>query len=288
MPAQEAVGGQAVIEGVMMRSPTKVATAVKRPDGTIAVTSRPYVSLTKRRRALGWPLVRGAVVLIESMALGVKALSYSAEESLREAGDEAPRKGGSRWAVAGVLVFAFVLGMGLFFYLPLLLTEWTGVKGGVAFNLIDGALRIAIFLAYLFLLTRIKDMQRVFQYHGAEHKSIFVYEAGEPLVPESARKYGTCHPRCGTSFLFFVVFVSVVVFIFMGRPDGVAERLARFLMVPVIGGISYEILRLAGRRPGHPVMRFVSLPGIRLQQWTTREPDDAQVEVAMRALREVL
>jgi uncharacterized protein YqhQ len=290
VPARDAVGGQAVLEGVMMRSATRVATAVKRPDGTIAVTARPYVSYTKRRRVLGLPLVRGAVVLIESLALGMQALSFSAEESLHgenEARSER-KSAGERWAVGGVMALSFVLGIGLFFYVPLVLTELLGVKGGVLFNVVDGVFRIAILVAYLFVLTRFKDMRRVFQYHGAEHKSIHAFEAGDPLEPASAQRFSTCHPRCGTNFLFLVMFTAIIVFLFLGRPESVPERLARFLMVPVIGGLSYELLRLAGRRPDQPLVRLIALPGMWLQRLTTREPDDEQVAVALRALREVL
>ena len=272
-----------------MRSPSRVATAVKRPDGSIAVTARPYVSYTRRRRLLGLPLVRGAVVLIESLTLGMQALGFSAEESIRAETDAKPeKKGAERWAVGGVMALSFVLGIGLFFYLPLFLTELTGARNGIVFNLIDGVIRVAILVAYLFMLTRIKDMRRVFQYHGAEHKSIHAYEAGEDLIPANAQKYSTAHPRCGTNFLFLVMFSSIFVFILFGRPDTVAERVGRFLLVPVIGGISYELLRLAGKRTDVAAVRLMALPGMWLQRMTTQEPDDDQVEVALRALRAVL
>jgi uncharacterized protein YqhQ len=178
--------------------------------------------------------------------------------------------------------------MGLFFYLPLVLTELTGAESGISFNLIDGVLRLAVFLAYLLLVSRMSDMRKVFQYHGAEHKTIHVFENGLELKPENARRFPTLHPRCGTSFLFFVMFISILVFMMLGKPEGFVERIQRLALVPVIGGIAYEVIKLSGRFADRTWIRPLIWPGLMLQKITTKEPTDDQVEVAMVALSAVL
>jgi uncharacterized protein YqhQ len=284
------VGGQAVIEGVMMRSPESVAVAVRKPDGGIRVRCRPHASWTRRTPWLGWPFVRGGVILIESLVLGFQALQYSSEVAMAETGkpDPKPSAAGEKWLLAGTAVFSFAAGLLLFFYLPLLVAGWTGVKSGVAFNLIDGAVRLAVFLAYLSVIRLWKDIRRVFEYHGAEHKSIFTFESGQPLDVESARSFSVRHPRCGTSFLLTVVWVSILVFLFLGRPDSVGDRLVRFLFLPVIGGLSYEVIRLASTPAGRWLSKTLVAPGVWLQRLTTDEPDDGQIEVALAALRAAL
>ncbi len=299
MPEFRNIGGQAVIEGVLMRSPLRYAVAVRRPDGTIGVMRRDYVPLSARNRFWRMPFIRGVVLLIESLAIGMKALSYSAEEAMQEeekAKQRAKRSGRRAfWERAGLgltMAFAFVFGMGLFFWLPLQLSHLTtgalGVESGIVFNLIDGVFRLVIFLAYLWLISRWKEIQRIFQYHGAEHKSIFTYERDGALEPEVAAGHERFHPRCGTSFLLLVVLLSVVVFIILGRPDSIGEKFLRFLFVPVIGGIAYEFLRLAGRRPDSALLRPLIAPGLWLQRITTNEPSEDQLEVALVALKEVL
>ncbi len=286
------IGGQAVIEGVMMRSPSLVATAVRRPDGTIVVHKTPFVSLSKRLKLLGLPILRGAVALIESLQLGFGALSFSAEQ---QAAAEAPaakveKRGLSRLerlAMPATLVVSLVLGLLLFFYVPLLLTDLTGARSGFAFNLIDGAFRLAIFLLYLFIISRWGEMKRVFQYHGAEHKSIAAVEAGDQLTPERVALYPRFHPRCGTSYLLIVMLASIVVFVFFGRPDSVAERIQRLLAVPLIGGVAFELTRLSGKWSDYPLVQAFIWPGLLLQRITTREPTPDQIEVAIRSVLEV-
>jgi uncharacterized protein YqhQ len=273
----------------MMRCPTAVATAVRTPSGQIVVKRRPYVGIVNRRRLLNIPLLRGAITLVESLALGFSSLMYSAEQALEEeAVVREEHRVRDRFTMWGMMAFAFVFGLGIFFYLPLILAGLTGVKNGFGFNLIDGALRLVIFMAYLLLISRMKDMRRVFQYHGAEHKTIHVFEHGLELKPENARRFPTLHPRCGTSFLFFVMFVSILVFLFMGRPESIVERLQRLTLVPLIGGIAYEVIKLSGKYAEQAWIKPLIWPGLMLQKITTKEPSDEQVEVAMAALTSVL
>lgn len=278
-----------MIEGVMMRAPGGVATAVRRPDGSIAVRYDKHVPLAQRFSPLKLPLLRGAVTLVESLVIGTGALLYSAEEASREEGKAA--KETSAWAklaYGAVMVVSFVLGLGLFFYVPLMLTDLTGVRNGIAYNVIDGIFRLAIFFAYLFAITRWGEMQRVFQYHGAEHMTIFNYEAEVPINVENSRRRPRLHPRCGTSFLFFVMLVSIFVFALLGKPDTLGERLIRIAFVPLIGGISYEIIR-ASAKIEHTLMgRMLTAPGKGLQLLTTAVPDDTQLEVSVAALKAAL
>lgn len=292
------IGGQAVIEGVMMRSPQRVATAVRLADGTVEVKSREYRSLSRRLPVLSLPIVRGAVVLVESLRIGVEALAFSAEAAVKE--DEtkaaAPAPGSKpekRFGTLGLgmgftVLVSFVLGFGFFFWLPLFLTERTGVKDPFLFNLIDGFIRLLFFLAYIVGIGFWGEMQRIFQYHGAEHKTIHNLESGLELTPENASRQSRFHPRCGTSFLFLVVLVSFVVFAFLGKPDTIGERLLRFALIPVIAGISFEIIRFAGAHGDKAWVRWISEPGLQLQRLTTREPSRDMLEVAIAALRAVL
>jgi uncharacterized protein YqhQ len=287
------VGGQAVIEGVMMRSPKLVSTAVRRPDGDISVRTTPYVSVSKKHKVLGLPIIRGAVVLIETLALGVSSLAYSAEEALREDGDDEkdeanPREAITKVGLAFTMIIALILGFALFFYLPLFVADLTGLKSGLWFNVVDGVVRLAIFVLYVSVIGLWGEMQKLYQYHGAEHKSIHAFEAGEELTPENAAKYTTLHPRCGTSFLLMVVLVSLIVFIAMGRPQSWAERGLRFLAVPVIAGAAFELTKLSGKYARTAVGAALIAPGLWLQRITTKEPTRAQLEVALKALNEVL
>ena len=288
------VGGQAVIEGVMMRSPSAYSVAVRHPEGHIVVKKEPYTSWTQRFRLLNLPIFRGAVVLIETIVLGIKALTYSGnvamEAEAQAEGKKADSPGGFWAAVRTGLTVTVALGLGLalFFYLPLILVDWMGIRSGFWFNMMDGLLRLTIFLLYLFGITLLKDVRRIFQYHGAEHKSIFAFEKGLELTVPNAQRFGTHHPRCGTSFLLFVMVVSILVFVFLGRPETVGDRLIRLLFVPLIGGISYELIRLSGKYGDAPLLRWAVLPGLWLQRITTKEPSDDQVEVAIAALKAVL
>jgi len=288
---QLAMGGQAVIEGVMMRGPERLAIAVRKKDGIIALKSEPFQSIVKRNRWLNIPIFRGAIILIETLFLGTRALSFSGDVAMSEEEKEKTRHRANRWngvRMAFTIVFAMVLGIAFFFYLPLLLTGLLGIRSGVWFNLVDGLIRLMLFLLYIWGISMWKEIQRVFEYHGAEHKSIYAYENKRELVAESARPYSTLHPRCGTSFLLIVMLVSVVVFMFLGRPNTVSERLIRIAFVPVIGGISYELIKLSGKAAHYKFLRFVLQPGLWLQKITTSEPDEPQLEVAMVALRSAL
>ena len=277
-----------MIEGVMMKSPSLIVTSVRKTSGEIVSRVQPFLSVTKRHKALGVPIVRGGVLLVEQLYHGIRALTYSADVAAAAEGGGDVKEDKSwkaKLVTVATLVLALGLGLLLFFYLPLVVAGRTGVKGSVAFNVIDGLVRLAIFFAYLLLLNLWGEMRRVFEYHGAEHKSIHAYEHGEPLEVGSVVKYTTRHPRCGTSFLMIVMVVSIIVFVFLGRPDTVGERLLRLLMVPLIGGISYEITRLAGKYRTGLAMRIITAPGLALQRFTTREPSPEQIEVALEALK---
>jgi uncharacterized protein YqhQ len=279
------IGGQAVIEGVMMRSPTFYATAVRTPQGRIVIQKIPYVGLAYRYRYLNIPIIRGAINLIETLWLGIRSLSFSASQAVEEKGEKQEgRSAASSLAIFGSVVAALAVGVLLFFYLPLFLTELMRVQGGLAFNLIDAVFRLAIFLLYIFLISRWREMKRIFQYHGAEHKTIYAFESGRSLTAENARDFSTLHPRCGTSFLLVVMVVSIVVFIFMGRPETAADRLLRFAVIPLIGGISFELIKLSSRKRLGKILRPVLWPGIALQRITTKEPSDDMLEVAIAAL----
>jgi uncharacterized protein YqhQ len=279
------VGGQAVIEGVMMRSPTYYATAVRTPQGTIVIQKTRFESLTHRFRFLNIPIVRGAINLVEMMWIGIQSLSYSASQSGEENSDPKPKQSvGSNMAILGSVVLALTVGFALFFYLPLFLTELTGVQGSLAFNLVDGVFRLAIFLGYLLAISRWKEMRRIFQYHGAEHKTIYVFENEQDLTVANARPYTTLHPRCGTSFLLVVMLVSILVFALLGKPETWGDRLQRFAMIPVIGGISYEFIRLSAKERFARFLKPAVWPGLMLQKVTTAEPSDDMLEVAIAAL----
>ncbi|MFN8177471.1 MAG: DUF1385 domain-containing protein [bacterium] len=287
---QALVGGQAVIEGVMMRSPKGVATAVRRPDGSIAVRFRDHQPVTRRARVLGLPIVRGAVTLVEALVVGTSELMWSAEESAREesAAPHAPTSPLAKVAFGATTVVAFVAGLALFFWLPLVLTDLLGIQSGLWFNLVDGGIRLVIFFLYLYLVTRWREMRRVFEYHGAEHMTIFNYEAEVPISVANSRGRPRLHPRCGTSFLFFVMLVSILVFAMLGRPHTIEQRLLRIAFVPVIGGLSYEVIRLSARIESTWLGKLLAAPGKALQLMTTAPPDDTQLEVAVAALKAAL
>jgi uncharacterized protein YqhQ len=283
-----AVGGQAVIEGVMMRCPSAIATAVRTPGGKIVVHRKPYRSWLGRLRLKRIPLLRGGLNLVESLALGMGSLLFSAEQALEDEKVQTRSTVKDKIMLGATMVFAFVLSLGLFFYLPLVLTDLMGADSGFWFNVVDGILRLVVFLGYLLLISRLEDMKRLFQYHGAEHKSIHVFEHGLPLEPENADRFTTLHPRCGTSFLMFVMLISVFVFMTLGKPETIGDRLLRLAMVPVIGGIAYEFIKLSGKKATEKWMKPFIWPGLMLQKITTSEPTRDQVEVAMSALRAVL
>ncbi|MGD0196685.1 MAG: DUF1385 domain-containing protein [Solirubrobacteraceae bacterium] len=292
------IGGQAVLEGVMMRGVRtwSVATRAPTPDqvergerevptGAIVVQSTPLDSVLRRHRILRLPLVRGVVALGESLGIGMRALNVSVGVQAGEAGEELPR---GTWA--GAVALSLVLAIGLFFVLPVGLVSL--VKGplhsATLFWLVEGVLRTLIFLGYLVLISRLRELRRVLEYHGAEHKTIACYEAGAPLEPASAARFSRLHPRCGTSFLLIVMIVAIFVFAPLGLPAWYWLIATRILGVPVIAGISYEIIRLAARYRSQRWVSLIIAPGLALQRLTTREPDAGQLAVAIAALRAVL
>jgi uncharacterized protein YqhQ len=279
------VGGQAVLEGVMMRGVSTWAVAVRKPEGEIDVQSFPLVSWTKRHRVLRWPVVRGVVALVESLKIGFSALNMSANAQLAE--DEEPISGGM-WV--GTMVVALLFAVGLFFVVPVGLTSLFKDHLGSAFLfwVVEGVLRTAIFLGYIALLSRLPDLRRVFEYHGAEHKTISCFEACEPLTPENAQRYSRLHPRCGTSFLLIVMIVAIFVFAPLGLPEWYLLVGSRILGVPLIAGISFEVIKFAGRNRRRRWVQYLMWPGMQLQKLTTREPDLDQLAVAIAAMDAVL
>ncbi len=282
------VGGQAVLEGVMMRSPSRVAVAVRHPDGSFGFLDRPFESITRRVAALGLPIVRGAVSLFETLFLGITALNFSADELSRE--DPAHKqKPSTGWQVAqGVTVLvSLAMAVLLFVVLPARLTGWLGFTSRIGFGLVDGLFRLLAFLLYLLLISQWKDMARVLGYHGAEHKAIHALEAGAPLTPASVQSFPRLHPRCGTTFLFIIVVVSIVVFTFIGRPHDLGDHLLRIACMPLIAGVAFEFIRLSGRYQHVGWVRALTWPGMQFQRLTTREPDDAMCATAIAALERV-
>ena len=288
------IGGQAVLEGVMMRGVSTWAVAVRKappedaPEGTegeIEVSSEPLVSVLKRHRALRFPVIRGVVALVESMKIGFKALGISANAQVPEGDKEI---GGGTWA--GTIALSLLFAVGLFFLLPTGIASLFGdaLPNSVAFVIVEKTIRIGIFLGYLVLISRIPDLQRVFQYHGAEHKTISCYEAGMPLTPENAQGFSRLHPRCGTSFLLIVMIVSIVVLAPLGRPDWYILFPSRVIGIPLIAGLSFEVLKWFGRNRSKQWARALMWPGMQLQKLTTRPPDLGQLAVAIAALEAVL
>ena len=291
------VGGQAVIEGVMMRAPRAVAIAVRRPDGEIVVKRELAIPLSERFPIVKLPIIRGAVALFTSLIIGIKALNFSANEAMteEEKDKEGVKEGGgelSSWAMAGTMTVAFGFGICLFFLFPLYLTKlMTPVIGdnNIIFNLVDGVIRVIVFLAYIWAISRMNDIQRVFQYHGAEHKSIFAFEDGVELTIENVRRYSRLHPRCGTSFLLIVMLVSIAVFSLIPKLwPFYLKAGSRIFLLPMIAGISYEFLKWSAAHDSHPLVKMIITPGLYLQRLTTREPDDSQLEVAIRSMNEAL
>jgi uncharacterized protein YqhQ len=296
------IGGQAVLEGVMMRGVSTWAVAVRKPApegpdgepeglGEIEVTSEPLVSWAKRHRVLRWPVIRGVVALGESLKIGFRALAISANAQLEaegEEGEEPEQIGGFTWGLT--IAFSLLLAVGLFFVIPVGATSLIKDELGSAFLfwLVEGILRTAIFIGYIVAISRLPDLRRVFEYHGAEHKTISCYEAGDRLVPARAEIYSRLHPRCGTSFLLIVMVLAIFVFAPIGLPEWYWLVLSRILGIPLIAGLSYEVIKWAGKNRGKRWVRAVMWPGLMLQNLTTREPDREQLAVAIAALEAVL
>lgn len=315
------IGGQAVIEGVMMRSPNTFVVAVRKPDGKIRLRRAQWFGLAKKISFFNKPLLRGVLMLIESMANGTVSLNYSANIAMDEEMKEKALKKGKTieeyetskkqqekisFSIFVTIFISFIFGIGLFVFLPHALTviieKYTGTQWGLdsfAFHAVDGTIKALIFVMYVWLIGFLPDIRRVFQYHGAEHKSISTFEAKEELTVENARKHTTQHPRCGTSFIFFLLFISIILFsiIFVIFPMGqnlpfllkhIAAILFKILLMLPIAGVSYEIIKLAGKNIGNPVCRIISFPGMMLQKLTTKEPDDSQLEVALASIKTAL
>jgi uncharacterized protein YqhQ len=285
------IGGQAVLEGVMMRSPSKWAVAVRKPNGEIAEVVRDITSPMARKRIYRLPVVRGVIALGESLAIGFRALAISANYAAQDADPEQAEEVQTE-ITRGQIVFSFAIAIGfalmLFKVTPALITNWLPIDTTGAFVVIEGVIRVCIFLIYLLLISLLPDLRRVFQYHAAEHKAINAFEAGEELTPERVQKFSLIHPRCGTAFLLWVMVIGIFVFAFVGQPSWYWLILSRILLLPVIAGIAYELIRFAGKHQDHPVLMTLLAPGLWLQRLTTREPSLDQIEVSIRALQEVL
>jgi uncharacterized protein YqhQ len=288
------IGGQAVLEGVMMRGPSAWSVAVRKADGDIAEVNRPIASVLLKHKWLRVPIVRGVVALGESLAIGFRALAISAnyaaqEERKQEDGEEGEIQ---TELTKAQLAFAFAIAIGfallLFKVSPALITNWLPIESTGAFVIIEGLVRVTIFVAYLVGIGFLPDLKRVFQYHAAEHKAINAYEAGDALEPEVVARHSLLHVRCGTAFLLYVMVIGIFVFAFFGQPDWPVLIASRILALPLIAGIAYEIIRFAGKHPKNVILGPLLQPGLWLQRLTTREPTLDQIEVSIRALKEVL
>src|SRR5919107_343218 len=283
------VGGQAIMEGVLMRSPNFWGMAVRTPAGDMDVQAEPFNSVTKKSKLFRLPVIRGFVSLAETLWFGMKALTISNNIALGEEEDLSKKE------VVGTMVFGLVLAFLLFLAAPVLGTKGVGwlignsIDNPIIFNIVEGAIRIGIFMLYLVGITAVsKDIKRFFAYHGAEHKAIKVYERGEELVPENARKLDTSHVRCGTSFILYVLVLSILVFSLLGVEGWLYMIASRVIVIPLVAGIAFEFIMWSARNQGNPVVRALTWPGLQLQKLTTREPTDDQVEVAMASLKKVL
>jgi uncharacterized protein YqhQ len=285
------IGGQALIEGIMMRGPEDIAIAVRKPDGEIVLKKDPIKALPNLA-FLKWPIIRGSVALVSSMVVGIKALTYSAEFFEVEGEGEGESKF-EKWLyeklgdkadnilVAISMIFAMIFAFGLFGVLPTVLTNFfkATIENRWALAAVEGVMKIVLFLSYILLISKMKDVKRVFQYHGAEHKTIFCFESGLPLTVENVRKQGRLHPRCGTSFILFVLVISIMIFSVISWNSLLMRVALKVILFPVVAGLSYELLKYAGKNDG-PVIRALSYPGLMLQKLTTKEPDDGQKVVA--------
>jgi len=298
------IGGQAVMEGVMMRGPKEIATAVRKSDGEIIIDKRPVSSILNKWKFLKLPILRGVVSFFESMIVGVKCLMFSAEQVDLEDGDSMEMSRFEKWLddkfgdkIKDIVIYfavfvSLVFSIGLFMLLPHGISsviKWAlKIEAPVILNLMEGVIRISIFLLYIGLVGKMKEIKRVFEYHGAEHKSIACYEFGDELTPENAKKYSRLHPRCGTNFLLVVMFISIVAFSLIPWGSNPFLRIVyRLLLLPVVAGVSYEIIKIMGRS-NNKIVKLLTKPGLMLQYLTTREPDEEQLEVAIVALKNVM
>ncbi len=292
------VGGQAVFEGVMMRSPRSYSIAVRKTDGSVAVKKDLLPPLAGRKSIWGYPIIRGVATLGQAFTLGIRALKFSSDQILsgldngQKSKDQRGGREISNWLMAANILMALGFFVLLFKFLPLLLTSWlklhlTSLNNRFLFSLVDGSIRLGIFLLYILLVSRLRDIRRMFEYHGAEHKVVFTFESSEPLLVSNAKKFSTLHPRCGTSFLMVVMLISTVVYAFIPFSSFLPNLISRVVLMPFIAGLSYEIIRFAAYRKSR-LLTLLTLPGLWLQRVTTKEPDDSQLEIAIRALEDAL
>ena len=298
-PKYTSIGGQALIEGVMMRGTDKIGIAIRKPDGDIDIKVE---SIKKKKgiKVAKLPVIRGIFALVSSMVIGVRALTYSAEFFVE--GDGSEEKGKfETWLYAKLgkkaddvilglsILFAFVFAMLLFGAVPTALVSFLRgfIENNMILSAIEGIMKIAVFIIYILAISKMKDIKRVFQYHGAEHKTIHCYESGQEVTVENAKKFTTLHPRCGTSFIFFVLMISIIIFTFISWENVVTRLLTKLILFPVVAGLSFEMIKLAGKS-NHPIVKALSYPGLMLQKITTSEPDDRQLEVAIAAFKSVL
>ncbi len=297
MEKKTTVGGQAVIEGVMMRGSKGLATAVRLPNGSIEVKKESSESLTKKNKFFGFLIIRGFISLIESLIIGIKSLEYSA--SFFEDDEEESESKFDKWfdkvfkekgnsVLMGIsLVLSLAFSILLFFILPTALTSLvkkTITSNVVVLNIIEGIIRVIIFISYIFIVGKLEDIKRVYQYHGAEHKTIFCYESGIDLTPENAKKFGRLHPRCGTNFLFLVMVISIIIFSFTGWQSIGQRVISRVLLLPVVSGVTYEVIKWLGKSDSK-ISKIIAWPGLLLQKITTQEPDESMLEVAITSLK---
>ncbi len=296
MGKKTTVGGQAVIEGVMMRGTKGLATAVRLPNGTIEVKKENSTSLTKKNKFLGLPIIRGFVSLIESLVVGIKSLEYSAsffededeeESKFDKWFDKTFKEKGDNVLMGISLVLSLTFSVLLFFILPTALASIVKkyvTDNTLALNVMEGVIRVLIFLSYIVIIGKMKDIYRLYQYHGAEHKTIFCYESGIELTPKNAKKFGRLHPRCGTNFMFLVMVISIIIFSFTGW-ESIGQRvISRVLLLPLVSGITYEIIRWLGKS-NSSISKVIAWPGLLLQKITTKEPDEKMLEVAIASLK---
>ena len=288
----QSVGGQAVVEGVMMRTPSAWAVAVRRPDGRITTVVEDQRSVALRSPVLRWPVVRGVVALGESLAIGMKALSLAARLSSRDHGHEGEEgeteEEIGRKEIVIALVVAVVFTIAIFKVVPSVVTSFLPISDTITFVVVEGLIRVGLFVGYLLFLSLLPDLRRVFAFHAAEHMAINALEAGEPRTAEAAARHSRIHLRCGTAFLLWVMVIAIVVFAFVGRPSLPWLITSRIVLVPIIAGIAYEVIRLAGRYGHNPIIRAILWPGLLLQRLTTRPADTEHLEVAVAALDAVL
>jgi len=283
--SEDIAGGQALLEGVMMRHGNKIAAAVRRPDKQIVIQERDYIPLSKRYKVLGWMFIRGTISLFEMMIVGIKCLMFSAEVALSEE-ERKPKS----WEFTLSFIISFAIA--IFFFVVVPAFFFTKIKDLVPnlilLNILEGCVRLGMFLGFLGSTLIMEDMRRVYMYHGAEHKTVFAWENGQELTVENIKEFSTRHPRCGTSFILFVMIVSILVFSLLGRPDFLHRILYKILLLPVVAGISYEAIRFTGKHSQWKWVQLLSWPGLTLQRITTREPSDDQIEVAIAAMKKVI